>query len=155
MWNSLIPRERICKRALCWAVLSNINSVHRQLNKNLVPNHSCQVLASHLAQGFCTKHQIQTISIMEENAFCPDVVVHTYKPCGSTVEAGTEFKMLSYWTTLLQSTYFVVSSHLLYSKSQTVFSLRYWADGWARDLTIPGVFYHWVHHRMELSNFFA
>lgn len=29
--------------------------------------------------------------------------------------------MLSYWTTLLHSTYFVVSSHLLYSKSQTTF----------------------------------
>ena len=67
--------------------MANINSMHRQLNKNLALNHLCQVLASHLAEGYWTKHQIKTISIMIENAICPDVA-HTYKPCRSNIEAG-------------------------------------------------------------------
>lgn len=131
MWNSLIPRGRICKRALCWAVLSNINSMHRQLNKNLVPNRSCQVPASHLAQGFCIKHQIQTLSIMVENATCLDVVVPIYKPNRSTQKQDwvQDAVLLDHTAT---GHLFCIHLSPAISKSETTFSLRCWADGWGQ-----------------------
>lgn len=110
------------------------------------------MLASHVAEGYWTKHQIQTISIMVENAMGPDVVVHTYKPSRSNREAGLSSGCHltgphCYRAHILYSslTYYVVNLKLL-------FPLNCWADGWARGLIVPGVFYHCVHHRTELSN---